>query len=106
MAATSAVVLNVAVGQPVIFINTTTDAIEQSWDFGDGNTSNDEAPEHAYDAPGTYTVVLTTSNGYCASTSTVTITVELSTGVAEAKPSTNMRGWLAGDHLVIEHGFS
>ncbi|HRD53732.1 MAG TPA: PKD domain-containing protein [Flavobacteriales bacterium] len=105
VAGASAVSLSVAVGQPVIFINSTSDAIEQSWDFGDGNTSDEEAPEHSYDAPGTYNVVLTASNGYCTSTSTVTITVELSTGVTEAKPITVMRGWLAGDHLVIEHGF-
>lgn len=105
VAGASAVSLSVAVGQPVIFINSTSDAIEQSWDFGDGNTSDEEAPEHSYDAPGTYNVVLTASNGYCTSTSTVTITVELSTGVNEAKPITVMRGWLAGDHLVIEHGF-
>lgn len=102
----SAVSLTVAVGQPVIFINSSTDATSQNWDFGDGSTSEEEAPEHAYAAPGIYTVVLTTSNGYCTSTSTVTVTVELSTGLAEATPSTSVRGWLSGDHLVIEHGFS
>ncbi|MBK9148865.1 MAG: PKD domain-containing protein [Flavobacteriales bacterium] len=106
VAQASAVSLTVAVGQPVTFINSTSDAVEQTWDFGDGNTSDEEAPSHTYDAPGSYTVVLTASNGYCSSTSTVTITVELSTSVTEVKPATNMRSWLAGDHLVIEHGFS
>jgi hypothetical protein len=38
-----------------------------SWDFGDGVTSNLEAPEHIYPAPGIYTVCLTSCNaaGIC-----------------------------------------
>ena len=29
------------------------------WDFGDGNTSTEDSPNHVYSAPGTYTVCLT-----------------------------------------------
>jgi PKD repeat protein len=32
------------------------------WDFGDGNTSNDEVPIHAYKAAGSYTVSLTVTD--------------------------------------------
>ena len=32
------------------------------WNFGDGNTSEEENPSHAYDTPGIYTVSLTVSN--------------------------------------------
>jgi len=32
------------------------------WDFGDGNTSNDESPTHAYANDGTYTVSLTVTD--------------------------------------------
>ncbi|HNQ28784.1 MAG TPA: PKD domain-containing protein [Methanolinea sp.] len=35
-----------------------------SWDFGDGNTSNDQNPAHTYESAGIYTVNLTVSNGY------------------------------------------
>ncbi|MBE7441974.1 MAG: M4 family metallopeptidase [Flavobacteriales bacterium] len=33
-----------------------------SWNFGDGNTSTDQNPNHTYSQPGTYTVQLTASN--------------------------------------------
>jgi len=32
------------------------------WDFGDGNTSNEQNPEHTYATPGTYTPMLTAFN--------------------------------------------
>lgn len=31
---------------------------QYKWDFGDGNTSNDQQPKHRYDAPGIYVVCL------------------------------------------------
>ncbi len=33
-----------------------------SWDFGDGNTSDEENPSHTYTEPGNYTVMLNASN--------------------------------------------
>ena len=35
-----------------------------TWDFGDGNTSTDQNPEHTYTAVGTYTVKLIASHPY------------------------------------------
>ncbi|MGD8598680.1 MAG: PKD domain-containing protein, partial [Anaerolineae bacterium] len=40
----------------------TYDPAEWAWDFGDGDGSTDQHPEHTYTAPGTYTVTLTVSN--------------------------------------------
>jgi gliding motility-associated-like protein len=34
------------------------DIIDWEWEFGDGATSTDEMPSHAYDSPGTYAVTL------------------------------------------------
>ena len=50
-----------------------------SWDFGDGNYSNDPYAYHTYNAPGTYTACLTVwdaaGNSNCADTICQTITV-------------------------------
>ena len=43
--------------------NTSVAGDNWSWDFGDGNTSNDENPSHTYSSPGTYNVCLTVTNG-------------------------------------------
>ncbi len=41
----------------------TNDPTGWSWDFGDGNSSDEQNPEHTYAESGTYTVCLTASNG-------------------------------------------
>jgi len=47
----------------VAFTDTSTGEPETwQWDFGDGNTSTEQNPMHAYLGPGTYTVNLTVSN--------------------------------------------
>jgi len=49
-------------GKEVQFQDTSTDdgtITAWSWDFGDGATSTDQHPTHAYAEPGTYTVTLT-----------------------------------------------
>lgn len=69
--------------------NDTTYAFEQvdtgyavNWQFGDGDTSSINNPQHVYAAPGTYTVTLqaTDSNG-CMNTYTDTISVEINTSI-------------------------
>ena len=46
----------------VVFYNQSVNADTYSWDFGDGSSSDEIAPQHTYDAPGIYEVVLTASN--------------------------------------------
>lgn len=46
-----------------------------SWDFGDGNTSSSQSPQHTYANPGTYTVTLVVDNGCGKDTSTRAVTV-------------------------------
>lgn len=46
----------------VVFTNTSLNADNYLWNFGDGTTSTLHSPTHSYTANGTYTVSLTTSN--------------------------------------------
>ena len=53
------------------------------WDFGDGNISEEAAPVHTYETPGTYTVSLKITDAYSVSeTASATITVEEPTAPA------------------------
>lgn len=61
--------LTVCLEQSIHFTNQSTAGsspiTSYSWDFGDGNASTQQNPNHVYSAPGTYTVTLTVqaSNG-------------------------------------------
>jgi PKD repeat protein len=47
----------------VTFSSSSIDAANWSWDFGDGNSSNVENPNHLYTSNGSYTVSLVVANG-------------------------------------------
>ena len=49
-------------GLTITFVNASLNATDFMWDFGDGNTSEDENPSHTYDLAGSYEVTLTASN--------------------------------------------
>lgn len=53
---------NVSVGDTVYFANTSTDAYNYIWNFGDGNKSTDVNPTHVYTSQGAYIISLTASN--------------------------------------------
>lgn len=46
----------------VSFINSSSNAVSYSWNFGDGNNSTQENPVHVYSGDGTYTATLTATN--------------------------------------------
>lgn len=51
-------------------------AAQWTWDFGDGNTSNQQNPSHTYSAPGNYNVQLIThSNLGCLDTIIIPVTI-------------------------------
>jgi len=61
-AAFSGTPTSVAVGSPVAFTDASTGLVDTwSWSFGDGSTSSQQHPSHAYSAAGYYTVTLTVS---------------------------------------------
>lgn len=47
------------------FTNLSIPSTEWLWDFGDGSTSEEQNPNHAYEFSGTYTVCLVASNPIC-----------------------------------------
>lgn len=55
--------------------DTSTGGTAREWDFGDGTTSTEASPTHAYAEPGTYTVTLTVSSDSGVSTATQEIEV-------------------------------
>jgi PKD repeat protein len=64
------------VNQTITFSNTSEYGESYSWDFGDGNSSTDENPDHSYAEIGTYTVELTvTGQGGDTNSKSQTITV-------------------------------
>ncbi len=59
----------------VNFTNTSTNGVTYSWNFGDGDTSNVENPNHNYAANGSYTVQLITVNGCGSDTVSILINI-------------------------------
>ncbi len=47
------------IGQPIKFINGSTNASSYTWDFGEGGTSTEQHPEYTYAERGDYVVTLT-----------------------------------------------
>jgi PKD repeat protein len=54
------------------FTDLSQDAISYLWNFGDGNTSTEENPQHTYYSDGVYTVSLTVTNANGSDTKTIT----------------------------------
>jgi len=67
--------LQPGVNDTLTFQNLSTNALNYSWNFGDGNSSTDINPQHTYTATGTYTITLVAYNGPLADTARFTIQV-------------------------------
>ena len=62
---------------PVSFVDTSGGNVtEWRWSFGDGATSNQRSPTHAWSTPGFYDVTLTVSDGSSSDSATRTVLVE------------------------------
>ncbi len=65
----------------VAFTNASTGNGSYLWNFGDGNTSILENPNHIYAAAGTYWVVLTQTNSCGTDVDSLEVTVDINTGI-------------------------
>jgi PKD repeat protein len=80
---------NVQTGPTVTFTNSSSNAVNYNWTFGDSTPSNGNAnPSHTYFDNGTYTVVLTVSNG-CGTDSATTMVTVTGIGINEAELNAN-----------------
>lgn len=68
-------------GNVVTFTNTSVNATNYSWDFGDFTNSSAASPVHAFASNGTYTVILTATNGNCSDT--IVFDIQISVGLNE-----------------------
>ncbi len=73
----------------VTFTNTSTNAANYLWNFGDGQTSIEANPVHTYAAPGTYSVKLESTN-QC-TTAVKTVNVVLTSGVKDLADRIDMQ---------------
>jgi PKD repeat protein len=62
-------------GLVVNFINNTTNATSFTWEFGNGDTSNQISPSYSYQLPGTYIVKLTARNSCGSLSDTLRISI-------------------------------
>lgn len=46
------------VGEKILFMNDSHNAVKFDWDFGDGTTTNERSPSHIYTGTGSYDVVM------------------------------------------------
>ncbi|HEU4552853.1 MAG TPA: PKD domain-containing protein, partial [Chitinophaga sp.] len=73
----------------VPFTNTSTDYDHVAWQFGDGSTSPEVSPGHAYSRPGNYKVILKVyTEGGCFDTTSQSLTIQGPDGTQSATPTT------------------
>ncbi|MEZ4921546.1 MAG: gliding motility-associated C-terminal domain-containing protein [Crocinitomicaceae bacterium] len=94
----------VCIPDPVVFQNTSQNGNQYFWDFGDGSTSTQFAPTHAYQNPGIYTVMLVVSDAsgcYDPDTAYMDVDIQLFQGQAGTLidticPGTSVELWAIG----------
>jgi gliding motility-associated-like protein len=95
---------DVPFGSDVQFTDTTFGSVtDWMWDFGDGNTSMLENPEHNYEEPGSYWVTLIASNNGCADTAVggleVKVIIDIPNVFTPNNDGVNDIIWLQGTDL-------
>jgi PKD repeat protein len=85
----------------VDFQSNSVNATDFLWNFGDGNTSNLENPQHTYANAGNYTVQLIASNECETDTATLSVVISGISSIEEPDFLTSML--ITQQHIIIEH---
>lgn len=91
-------------GEAVAFTYTGTAGISYLWDFGDGTSSTEMHPTHAWSMAGDYPITLTVDNGACEASTSSTVIVEVNTGVGGLLDAEGIRVFATADAFIIEPG--
>ncbi len=95
----------VSPGTTVQFSNCTVNGTTYLWSFGDGQSSTNKEPDHAYATTGTYTVTLTAINADGQATATKVINVvACDAGYEGANCATESRVKFIGSYAASENG--
>ena len=94
-------------GSNVQFTNTSLNATNYNWDFGDGQTAATNNPSHIYAASGTYAVTLTASTA-CRSFSIIDSVHVIATGIDELAlvPTMEINPNPAAQTITVKAGIS
>ncbi len=91
-------------GTTVQFANNTVGSATQLWDLGDGTTSTDVDPLHAYAGTGPYTISLLVTDD-CGRTDSAAFTIDLlNTSVGNGPDAQSLRVFAHGGHLRLIGG--
>ncbi len=90
--------------ETVVFTNASLNAVDYSWDFGDGNTSSQANPSHTYAQIGDYLVSLISSqNSNCQASNQQLITItDNVTSVGEYNTIKDLKIWTQPNLLYIQ----
>jgi PKD repeat protein len=84
------------------FSNSSNNAVDYFWDFGDGVTSSQENPNHTYTSGGTFTVTMIASEESCSDTLTSTIVVFNNVGINELNNNDKVNIYQQNDQTYVE----
>ena len=94
-------VSTVEVGQEIQFTANTTNATAWSWNFGDGNTSTEQNPLHAYNAAGQYIATLIATNGSCEQTAQVSVSTYSTASIGDNLENLGIKMWNSNNTVYI-----
>ncbi len=95
------------VGCPIPFDNTSENASSYFWDFGDGQTSAQENPEHTFQSGGNFTVTLKATNaeGQDSIVRTIMMKPQFQRAYTQGSTSYNVIATTDGGYLISGSGF-